>query len=124
MQVRLTVFTAVLMFMLLNAAVAADIDGKWKATMEGPMGTIEQNFTFKVDGEKVTGTMSDQMLGEQKIADGTLKGDDISFTVTAKSEMGEMKLAYKGKVSGDEMKLTMSFGDMGGMELTAKRVKE
>jgi hypothetical protein len=50
--------------------------------------------------------------------------------------MGEMKLAFKGKVSGpDEIKLSFSFGGgqggdrggqggpPGGMELTIKRVK-
>ena len=123
MRMSLLVLSSILMFAVLNAAVAADINGKWKATGEGPMGAIEQMFTFKVDGEKVTGTVSDPMLGEQKISDGTLKGDDLSFTVAASGPMGDMKLAFKGKVAGDEMKVSMSFGDMGSMELTAKRVK-
>jgi hypothetical protein len=120
---RLLVLGSILMFAVLNTAVAADIDGKWKATGEGPMGTIEQNYTFKVDAGKVSGTMSDPMLGDQKISDGSLKGDDLVFTVAASGPMGDMKLEFKGKVSGDEIKLSMSFGDMGSMDLTAKRVK-
>jgi hypothetical protein len=89
---------------------------------------------FKVDGGRITGTMSDQFIGEAKISEGFLKGDDIAFTVAAKSEMmGEMTLKFSGKVTGaDDMKLTMSFagggpggggGGMGPMEVAVKRVK-
>jgi len=97
------------------SASAADINGKWKATMQGGDMQIEQNFTFQVDGEKVTGTMSDQMMGEAKITSGTLKGDDLTFTVSASGDMGDMTLSFKGKVTGpDEIKLTLSFGGRGG----------
>jgi hypothetical protein len=112
-----------LLLALSSAAVAADINGKWKATMEGQMGTMEMNFTFKVDGEKITGTMSSEMMGEQKISEGAIKGDDVSFAVAMESPMGAMTITFKGKVAGDEMKLTMQFGEMGGRELTLTRVK-
>src|SRR5690349_12924480 len=37
------------------AASGADSSGNWKATAEGPNGTMERTFTFKQDGSKVTG---------------------------------------------------------------------
>jgi len=117
-------------------AFAADINGKWKGTLQAGDMTVEQNFTFTVDGEKITGTMSDQFIGEVKITEGALKGDDIAFTVSGKTEqMGEMTLKFSGKVTGaDEMKLAMAFagggpggpdqgGGMGAMEVVVKRVK-
>ncbi len=132
MQSRLAVFRVILTLMLVGVAFSADINGKWKGTVDAGGMAIEQTFTFKVDGTTVTGTMSDQFIGEAKITSGALKGDDISFTVSGNSEqMGPMTLNFKGKVTGaDEMKLTMSFsggpgGGPGGegMEVIAKRVK-
>jgi opacity protein-like surface antigen len=123
---------------LAGSALAADINGKWKGTIQGGgMGGdgIEQTYTFKVDGAKVTGTMTDQMITDGKITDGTLNGDDLSFTVSGSGQMGDMKLQFKGKVTGpDEIKLSLSFGGMGdgggpggpgggGMEITVKRTK-
>jgi hypothetical protein len=133
MQLRLAVFRALLALMLVGVAFGADINGKWKGTVDAGGMTIEQTFAFKVDGETITGTMSDQFIGEAKITAGALKGNDISFTVSGNSDqMGPMTLNFKGKVTGaDEMKLTMAFsggpggGGPGGeaMEIIAKRVK-
>jgi len=117
-----------------GAAFGADISGKWKGSFQGgPDGAIEQNYAFKVDGEKLTGTMSDPMLGEAKISDGKISGADLSFTVSASGQMGDMKLTFKGKVVNEnEITLTFSFsggpggdggGPEGGMQIALKRVK-
>jgi len=134
MRMRLLVFGSILMLTLTSAGFAADINGKWKGTLQAGDMAVEQNFTFRVDGGQVTGTMSDQFIGEAKITEGALKGDDISFTVSGKTEqMGDVTLKFSGKVTGaDEMKLAMSFagggppdqgGGPGGMEVVIKRVK-
>ena len=87
------------------------------------MGALEINFAFKVDGEKITGTVSSERMEEQQISEGIIKGDDVSFAIAVESQAGAMKITSKGKVTGDEMTLTMQFGDRGGRELTLKRVK-
>jgi hypothetical protein len=128
----MTIVAATLM--LAGAAFGADISGKWKGSFQGgPDGAIEQNYAFKVDGEKLTGTMSDPMLGEAKISDGKISGADLSFTVSASGQMGDMKLTFKGKVVNEnEITLTFSFsggpggdggGPEGGMQIALKRVK-
>lgn len=132
MKMRLLVVALTFVGMVFGA----DINGKWKGTLEAGGMTVEQNFVFKVDGGKITGTMSDQFIGEVKITEGALKGDDIAFTVSGRTEqMGEMTLKFSGKVTGaDEMKLSMTFagggpggpdqaGGMGAMEVVVKRVK-
>jgi hypothetical protein len=123
MRIRLLALTSILLLALSSAALAADINGKWKATMEGQSGSTEINFAFKVDGEKITGTVSSERMAEQQISEGIIKGDDVSFAIALESQAGAMKITCKGKVAGDEMKLSMQFGDMGGRELTLKRVK-
>jgi hypothetical protein len=109
-------------------ALAADINGKWKGELEGPDGQkITNTFTFKVDGEKVTGSVHSSRSGtEAPIEDGTLKGDALAFTITRTIEGNQVRLRYTGKVKGDEIALTIS-GDMGGqsfdMQQVAKREK-
>jgi hypothetical protein len=73
-------------------AFAADITGKWKARVDGPDGAMEIQFTFKMDGDKVTGTASGPM-GEMPLRDARRDGDKISFTV----EAGERGIVHKGR---------------------------
>src|SRR5579863_4742042 len=88
------------------AAFAADIAGTWKGTAEGPQGNLERTFVFKVDGTKLTGETTSEMLGKSVINDGKIDGDTISFSITANMQGNELKLNYKGKLAGDELKLT------------------
>ena len=53
-----------------------------------------------------------------------VSGDDISFAEPLNFDGQEIRIDYKGKVSGDEMKLTRQVGDFATEELVAKRVKE
>jgi hypothetical protein len=102
------------------SAVAADLSGKWKGDLQGPDGNnLEMNMVFKVDGEKLTGTVSNT-YGEEQITEGTVKGGDISFIIMAGG--GQFKLVYKGKVDGDQLKFTVTIGDMGDSPMIAKRV--
>jgi hypothetical protein len=90
---------AICLFLLTFAAIAADIDGKWTAQVPGRDGQAQElTFTFKADGNKLTGTIANAR-GSLDIADGKIKGDKISFTIT----MGEMVIGHTGKVSGNEI---------------------
>jgi hypothetical protein len=113
-------FTLMALFAL--AASAADISGNWKGTAEGPNGAIERTFTFKQDGAKLTGETNSQFTGKSVIENGKVEGDTISFTITAKFQDNEMKLAYKGKITGDTIKLSSDFGGNGQtIEWTLKK---
>jgi len=121
---RMYRFTSVI-FLLLLAAVAvfaADVSGKWVAQMPGRGGeTREATFTFKVDGDQLTGSVSGRR-GDMPISDGKIDGDDISFTQVMEFNGNQMKLLYKGKVSGDEIKFTRQReGAERSVEFTAKR---
>lgn len=127
MKYRMVLFAAAFVLAAVALAWAADVNGKWVAQVPGRGGqTRETTFTFKADGAKLTGTVSG-MQGEAPIADGVIKGDDISFTQTFNPPQGgdPIKLTYKGKVSGDEIKFTRARegGSQPPAEFTAKRVK-
>lgn len=114
-----------LIFMLAFAFVAsaADITGTWKGTAETPNGTIERTFVFKVDGTKLTGETMSEMFGKSTITDGKIEGDNLSFTINLKFQDNDMKLNYKGKVSGNEMKLTVEIPNADqNIQYTAKKV--
>ena len=108
------------------AAMASDLDGTWKATAEGPQGSMERTFTFKTDGAKVTGETTSQMMGKSPINDGKLDGDTVTFTINIDFGGNQMKVEYKGKVSGKEMKLTaqLAGGDGGGQAIEWKATKQ
>ena len=109
-----------LMALFALAASAADISGNWKGTAEGPNGAIERSFTFKQDGSKLTGETNSEFTGKSAITDGKVEGDTLSFSITANFQGEERKLTYKGKITGDTIKLSSDFGG-GQIEWTLKK---
>ena len=65
------------------------------------------------------------MQGDVEIQDGKIKGDELSFNVKANFQGNEMKIVYKGKLAGDEIKFTRQRegSDQPPTEFTAKRAK-
>jgi hypothetical protein len=105
-------------------ASAADLAGSWKATIETPNGNMESTFQFKVDGAKLTGTVTSQQMGESAISDGKIDGDNFSFVVKREGPNGEFVINYKGTVKGDEAKIQISIAAFDRtFDLVAKRVK-
>jgi|WetSurMetagenome_2_1015567.scaffolds.fasta_scaffold1478772_1 hypothetical protein len=108
--------STLLLLLIAASAFAADVTGKWKATVQSPDGQeMEITINLKQDGEALSGIVEGPM-GEMKITDGSMKGDAIAFTVEAE----QFKVVHKGTVSGDEMKLKVEMGDQ-SFDMTAKR---
>ena|ERR1044071_5402807 len=125
MKQRMMFLSACLVLAAVSAVWAADLNGKWVAQVPGQNGqTRETTFNFKVEGGKLTGTVSGRQ-GDNPISDGTVKGDDVSFSVAVNFNGNQFKFLYKGKVTGDDLKLTRTRegGDQPAQEFTAKRVK-
>src|SRR5215831_13827477 len=125
MKKRIAFLSVCFVFAALSLAWAADVNGKWTAQVPGRGGqTRETTFTFKAEGEKLTGTVSG-MQGDNPISDGKISGDDISFTLALSFNGNDIKMNYKGTVAGDEIKFTRTV-EGGGQtrppqEFTAKR---
>ena len=109
MKTLLSLITMVLL--LAGVAAAADISGTWKGTAEGPQGKIERTFMFKQDGSNLSGETSSEFTGKSAIQNGKVDGDNVSFSITANIQGNDMKLNYKGKLTGAELKLTVSTED-------------
>jgi hypothetical protein len=118
---RIALF-CVLTVSLTVSAFAADAAGKWKADFPTQIGDQHYVYTFVVDGEKLTGTAKNDM-GETAIAEGAVKGDDITFVENLNFNSNELKITYTGKISGDEIKFTRKVGDFATEEIVAERQK-
>jgi hypothetical protein len=123
------ILVGTMVLLALASAMAADVTGKWTATIPGAQGQGEASVTlvFKADGNNLTGTLNNsQMPGEVAISEGKISGDDISFSIMRKIGETDMKIAWKGKISGNEIKFTREAqGGAGGgapsPEIIAKR---
>ena|SRR5581483_11586141 len=103
-------------------AFAADVDGTWTSTFDTQIGEQHYTYNFKADGEKLTGTAKNDW-GERPIEDGTIKGDDITFTENVEFQGQKITIKYTGKLSGDEIKFTRQVGTFATEEIVAKRKK-
>ncbi len=101
-----------LMAACLAAAQAADIGGRWTAeTLLGPSGSetrLPTTFTFKVDGEKVTGTVHTPR-GDFEILDGKIDGDSIKFSALVSVGSNRLKLLYDGRITADGIDFLSKF---------------
>ena len=81
MKIKTLLGLAVLLTFAASFAMAADIDGNWVSKMTRPNSdqVMETKYTFKVDGDKLNGTIAGGRGGEAKIEDGKIKGDKVSF---------------------------------------------
>lgn len=120
--------TILLSFVILaamaTAALAADVSGTWTASFDTQVGVQKYTYTFKVDGNKLTGKAKSELANsESDILEGTVNGDDISFVENLNFQDMPLRIVYKGKIAGDEIKFTRTILDMFMEELVAKRVK-
>lgn len=120
--------------MLAAAASAADIGGQWKAQFKTNYGTDlqgnplprengETTFTFRQNGEELTGTVTSTAFPETQIREGKVNGDQISFALMRKFGGRERKMIYTGTVTGNEISFKTSIEGFGrGVQMVAKKV--
>ncbi|WP_214069952.1 hypothetical protein [Mucilaginibacter sp. dw_454] len=96
------VTTTLLVFCSFIACFAAitGLNGKWtgsvKITQEDELSLV---YNFKVDGNKLSGTVESPDGNELPIADGVLSGSEFAFTVKA----GKIVVNHTGKYYGDSV---------------------
>ena len=113
-----TILTAFLFLFIASSAIAAGIDGNWIAKMSGPNGDeMEITFVFKVDGEKLTGSVKSPN-GDVPISNGKIDGKRFSFDVS----FNDMVIKHDCTMKEDDtigMKVVGT--PMGDSELILKR---
>jgi hypothetical protein len=108
-------------------AGSTSVAGKWKSEFDTPVGHLNYIYEFKTGGDKLTGTAIREREGakaEIELKEAAVTGDQVSFVEPIKIQDQDVRVEYKGKLSGDEIKLTRKVGDFASMEIVAHRVKE
>jgi hypothetical protein len=115
--------TAMFLILVFSAtAWAAGVSGKWTARA----GDVDITLVFKVDGTTLTGTINNPLAaGDTILHEGKVNGDEISFAVTRTINDNEVKVVWKGKASGDEIRFKREIQGQSGSatDITAKRLK-
>ena len=100
-------------------AAKVDVTGKWAGSVETSAGAGAPTFTFKQDGEKLTGHYVGT-FGEADLT-GTVKGTDIKFTFSVDVQGTKLDETYTGTVDKDSMKGKVDISGIGEGTFTAKR---
>jgi hypothetical protein len=95
-----------------------DVTGAWEFQVETAQGSGSPTFTFKQDGETLTGQYKGT-FGEAPLA-GTVKGNKIEFSIKVSGQI-DATITYSGLIDGATMKGTAKFGELGDATWTAKR---
>jgi hypothetical protein len=69
------------------------INGKWVGKISGPQGEMELTFTFRVNGDTLTGTDSSSM-GVIDLTNGNVKGNEFTFDVDLQGMIINHKCKY------------------------------
>ena len=103
---------------------AADVTGVWTAEFDTQIGVQKYTYTLKQDGDKVTGKADSDIAGEKRkveLKEGKVEADTLTFVEVFEFQGTEIRIAYKGKVSGDEIRFTRKVGEFATEEFTARR---
>ena len=124
MHGRIAAVGAIVMLVLALSPVGAaqakvDVTGKWAFNVETAAGAGSPTFTFKQDGEKLTGHYTGT-FGEADLT-GTVKGADITFSFTVDAQGNSLKETYTGTVDKDTMKGKLVIEGLGEGTFTAKK---
>ncbi len=103
------------------ASFAADIDGKWTAQIQGRRGTQTETLMLKVTDNGLTGSLQGGRGGPVQISNATIDGANVSVSVVREFRENKVTQEYKGTISGNELKLTVSGGRGGQTEVTYKK---
>ncbi len=117
-SIRCTIALAAL---TLWVSSAADIDGKWTGQVQGRNGPQTQTLMLKADGNTLTGSVQGGRGGPVDITNGTIDGNNVSFTVVREFNDNKITQEFKGMLAGGELKLTISGGRGEPREVTYKK---
>ena len=111
-----------------SSLVAQDAAGKyepvlgvWESTMETPRGSFTQEFVFKLDSDKLVGTVTSQM-GASDLSNVSFEDGVLKFDVLREFNGRSFSSSYTATIEGGMMKGTSS-SQRGEREFTATRVE-
>lgn len=122
-MIKKTVTTVIMVMAFVAFGFAQDVTGNWKGTVNDQ---FEVNYTFKVDGEKLTGSSKGPDGSIMPISNGVIKGEDLSFSIdimgNATKMTGKIKANDTDKTKAETVTLSFTINGNDGT-LVLSRVK-
>ncbi len=104
------------------SAQTSPASGQWDIIMNTPGGARNFRGVFKIEGEALTGELQREGGGGPGLTvKGSAKGADVQFSYSVKYMDNDLEITMTGKVEGDSMKGTVSFGGFAEDEWSGKR---
>jgi hypothetical protein len=95
------------------------IDGKWKGTVSSPNGKMELLFTFKVNGDSLSGA-DESAMGVLPLLNGKVNGNEFSYDV----DVGGNLISHNCTLIDDNTINVKAMVMQNEIEMTLKRVEE
>jgi hypothetical protein len=98
--------------------------GTYDCVLEAPVGKKSGTLVVvpSTNGEKFSGTLSNDMLGSMEISEGTIDGDMLICQLSVKKPM-RMKVNCEVIIDGDDLNGFVTAGMFGEMRLTGRRTR-
>ena len=110
-----------LLLLLAGLASAADLTGKWEGSFKYNDQPVPVTVELKGASE-ITGTVTGMPGGVLPIKDAKLDGENLSFWILIDFQGNPVKIVYKGKVAGNEIRFTLGTEDGSwGTDMIAKK---
>lgn len=129
MKFTLFILASVCLFAFTPVAAAqsrnsesVNVSGTWLFEVETSVGSGSPTFTFKQDGERLSGQYKGA-FGEAPVT-GTVRGKEIKFSFTVNAQGSDVSMTYTGSVETDAMKGKLEAGSVASGTWTAKRRQE
>ena len=87
-------------------ANAEDPSGTWKWSFTRNNETRETTLKLKLEGDKLSGSITGRDNTESPIADASFKDGQVAFSVTRERDGRKFTIKYAGKLEGDTIKGT------------------
>lgn len=113
-----SIVVALILALTPTTSAQSGVAGAWDLSFNTASGARSGSATFKVDGEKLTGSLLSE-AGEIPL-EGTVKENSFKVTFSVPTSSGTLSISMSGEVDGDSIKGTFDYGQGGG-DFTGKR---
>jgi hypothetical protein len=113
MKVKLSILLIVLALMSVPAFAQTGVAGKWVGELAAADGHgIAQPITveLKLDGQTLSGTVTEGALEARPIVGASVEGTTVSFRTTRNLGAADINVNWKGELKGDDLAMTREIG--------------
>jgi hypothetical protein len=90
-----------------------DVSGEWELVVETRNGEMASTVKFTQEGENLKVSMTEPRGGDIT-GEGSIKGNDIQWSIVRETGRGKLTIVYKGTVQGATMFGQTLIGDVSG----------